>query len=562
MGRLIIPHAPRAEFADVVLAMGEKVFAEDEEREYNGDGVTPGGLPVGGGKGFSAVSSYGTLLGDTASRAALVAGLAAVGYQGSLIIDQDISVGTSPVPNPGAELIGRHAVAYTPAGTGGRRVQNKAGRSWDQLQWGREYLFRFLNRLHAGSAISVALIGDSNTAAYAGAEIKGLLEGVAGLTVTNYGVSGTTFEQWRTNTGGINGTGKDMASVLAANPDIIIDLYGGTNDPYYGGTVDSYLNSKRTAYTSIRASKPIDQLSIVLCTAASQNDGGAMGVEGGEKRDELYTHKVRAGIIDLAEEFQCAFFDKAGRLPDAFVDFGTATLSNTWLDGARVHTLNAHTKIIAQELYEFVIPSAYRVGSGGGVTNLSGSTLSKLAADLPSTYPLGLSILRTGAGFPINGFIYTFKSVNNGECFQFVVGYLGDGTFAYRTSNLSPPTGWGSFYTIGGASADVVPATGWSLPGSAENMKGVSASGTGHGDGYLVPSGAAAPLTVGMDIATLPAGQRPARVRWWAELLCWDGMGTWEKVRATIATDGRITAQQVTTINVVRIYLKDSWPTT
>ena len=244
----------------------------------------------------------------------------------------------------------------------GRVPAVRVGHEVSRLDFGRERLFRWLNQL-AGRRPQVAVfVGDSNTEGRWGAAVAALFAGLSGVTTINNGLSGTTVSQWANNTGAIAGTGRGLASVLGAAPDLLVIAYGGTNEPLFGVDPEGYLADLDAALTTIRSSAngSVGRLSIVLVTAATQGSGVAR-FAGGETTDEYFLARARRGIAALAHKHVCAFFDRAGRFPDSTVDLVSGSIgANTWLDDNRLHTLGAHTTLLARSFFNWIAPSEIR----------------------------------------------------------------------------------------------------------------------------------------------------------------------------------------------------------
>lgn len=320
-------------------------------------------------------------------------GLTAVGIGGAIYMDEDENLGTSPVTDPGVEILGNHFAYFSPTGNGslgntiGRRPQNAASRHWAQLEWGQEYLMPFLKLVQSGaSPIKVALCGDSNTSGQVGARLAVLLARIPGLVITNYGYGGQTADNWVNATGGFASgqpaENSSLAHVKADNPDLVV-LCFGTNEPsninnYHHYSADAVTNHNAAiadALAQLRAnesdnpSKP----AIVLCTPSMMGEG-TTNTATTEKRDELFAARLRAGTIANAKQYGCAFFDK-NRYSDANVDFPAASggYQNFMLDDARLHTQYALTELLAQEICEFIL-APWRTGTFFKPTFMGGAT--------------------------------------------------------------------------------------------------------------------------------------------------------------------------------------------
>lgn len=544
------------------LAASATATAEASEATALASAATADAAAANVTKRLPGVTAYGSVASTGAASTTLAAAYSAQGVGGTVVADADFSTGSTAPDNPGVAIIGSKTAWYAPTTTGsggfvgGGRVINKPGREPSLRTFGQETLIpRFLNRLKAGSSINIALAGDSNTIAYSGPVLAGLLTGLSSnITVNNFGVSGTDVHQWITNTGGISGTGKDLTSVLATLPDLLVIRYA-TNSPYYGRDAASYLASLETALSTIRASAngSVQQLSIVVCSGHPMNDAAAMAVESGEKRDERYNARIRPGIMALCEKYQCCFSDCYGRFPDAFVDFASGPAQNSMLDAARVHAQNALIDMIAQAVYEDIVPSVYR--SGASIPNPPGGTVIKLVTDAPNTYPKGFSIYRASAGWPINGFVHTVHPADGQYPMQYNFGFSGEAYLYVRNSSGAAPGTWGAWRLIGQVTTAVASFGSGFSNGFGVEALGVTLDGAdGIISGYIGQTAAA--ITAGQTLCTLPTGNRPPSGRpqdifVWA----WDGTGVRELLPAIIATTGVITTTKASTSTTVqRVY--------
>lgn len=249
----------------------------------------------------------------------------------------------------------------------GTLVENVAGMDTSRLEFGLAWLFRWLNGLKAGTAMSVGLIGDSNTESYRGPLLAALLAQVPNITVVNYGVGNTTLKQFNEKTGAYASNGKAIDAVIAAGHDLIVCNFDGTNTPAVdiGGNPQTFATDLDVLMTAIRGSAngSPGRCGVVLCTSSTQADGtanaGTMW-----KRDMLFKAYTRPIVAAAAKAYNCAFFDLGARLPEAVVDFAANSVgADTWMTSNRLHPLNAHNDLLAQALFEYLVPSVYRNAS-------------------------------------------------------------------------------------------------------------------------------------------------------------------------------------------------------
>jgi len=246
-------------------------------------------------------------------------------------------------------------------------VENAAGMEATRLEFGLAWLFRWLNGLKAQSVMSVGLIGDSNTAGYRGAILQTLLTQIPGITVVNYGEGGTTLNQFVNKTGPFASNGKALDAVLAAGHDLIVSSWDGTNTPAVdaNGSPATFATDMDAMMAAIRGSAngSPGRCSVLLCTSSTQADGADWAPTTGStwKRDALFKMFTRKIVTDAAKKWNCAFFDVGGRLPEAIVDFAGGSVGvNTWMTDNHLHTMNAHSDLLAQHMFEYLVPSVYR----------------------------------------------------------------------------------------------------------------------------------------------------------------------------------------------------------
>lgn len=97
----------------------------------------------------------------------------------------------------------------------------------------------------------------------------------------------------------------------------------------------------------------------------------------------------------------------------------------------------------------------------------------------------------------------------------------------------------------------VTPAAGYSLPGSAEDMKSTVSGDLVIGNGYINVTTPGA-IAAGTTIATLHSYHTPITQAWGVQILAYTG--SWQFAHAIITTSGVITTQEALTGSVSRIY--------
>lgn len=424
---------------------------------------TSSGATVQDALGFNvqSVGSFGALTPAATAATTLATAISTLGRGADLFVKSDLNIGTAYVTNNNVEIHGNPAY-YNTADGGGNRPVNYWGR--DRLMhFGREQLARLYYLLDTNASVSIGMIGDSNTESYVGPILEALLEGVSGITVTNYGVSSTYEAEWLNETGvfatGQPSASKNFTAVMAANHDLIINGYGGTNDPAFGRTAAQFLTTKRASLAAIRAAKGDPGAVGILQLTANTQNAGASG------RDPLFLSQVNAGMRQIVQDPSIAagFFDKTAELPDPFPDFAVSGFSNKWLDSARVHTQFGHTTIMAQLIFEWLIPGCYRgAGTTAVVTPGTGFTLPAsekmvgtkagntvvgggyIAMTTPAALTLGQTIATLPVGYrPVTRAVAMLALFNGGLPTQWEynvpVQILSDGTINVGVASVMSP---------------------------------------------------------------------------------------------------------------------------
>lgn len=508
--------------------------------------------------GLPAFSGFGPIALPSDARNTLQAAVSSLSVGGYLYVDQAASIGTTSLATKGVTLLGK-PITFEDANGLGRRLINKWGRE-RRTHFGEEYLARWYYLLDVRANSVVVIVGDSNSEGYVGAALEQLLSALPGVTVYNCAISGSYEAQWLNETGpyavGQPGHSKGFSAVMAMEPDLIINGFGGTNDPYYGRDAAMFLASKRQTVEAIRAN-PLGirgACSVVLCTANAQRNGA-------DNRDEAFLAEVNPGIAALCDEpeIEMAFFDKNALFASGTPDWNTGGFSYKWIDEPGVHTQYAHTTLLAQALYEFLVPSAYRAGTTAG--SMFGNPTDGLETGLePADFPLGLTQSRVVTpDYPLNGWVLTSSPESSGGSFPLQVnwGFGGDGLSVW-VRRAADSTTWGGWFEVSGIRTSLVtPAAGFSLPGTNEDMKTMKQGRAVFAQGYLTMDTPAA-LTTGTTLATIAATDHPVIYKWWCDIVVWDG-STWEQLRGRVTTFGELTVQEDGTLVPVRIYIDDSW---
>lgn len=213
---------------------------------------------------------------------------------------------------------------------------------------GQEYLYAFHTKLMAGTSASMVFSGDSTTEGgptHATGEYlidqtvlnQGQARGHK-LTATNAGHSSKHTGEW---------VSTYLAGDLALNPDLYVVRWG-LNDPFYGRTISDFETSLRSGLTTIRASKTVAQMAVLLMVPNTANDTP-------NGRDAAWLEQVRGVVRQAAEDFQCAFIDTYTLWTDA------ANAAGLWMDdpfgdGRAIHPKNVMNSWIGSEISRLVFP--------------------------------------------------------------------------------------------------------------------------------------------------------------------------------------------------------------
>jgi lysophospholipase L1-like esterase len=226
----------------------------------------------------------------------------------------------------------------------------------DSTLFGREYLYAFTKKLMTTGAVpTIVLAGDSTTAGDGIIDpnyfLQNLLRQIItrnfrDATIYNDGVSGSNTEQWRTTY---------LTGQLARTPDLMIIRYG-INDG--AGNRAGFETSLRSALATIRASRAVSSLAILLMSPNSTNDTP-------NGRDETW-YKIAVPIIrKAARDYQCTFLD-------TYTAFRDSTNAGAWMDdpygdGRHIHPRDALNLVIANQIAEAIFPHSVRAVLGKGL---------------------------------------------------------------------------------------------------------------------------------------------------------------------------------------------------
>lgn len=434
--------------------------------------------------------------GATNADAALAAAIAA-GRQFNLPAGDYLVTG---VTNPlGVEMHGDGRLIK--AVTGGRQQLSSDCDRGSHL-FGQEYLYAFHTKLLAGfQGAKVVCSGDSTTSGlYPGLDEPYYLNQMVASTAADRGFSVESVNSGKFGKYTAEWLSTYLTEDMALNPDLYIVRWG-LNDPLVSGrTLAAFAADLRQGLANIRASKPLNQLSILLMTPNSTADTAA-------GRDEAWHEKVRLIYRQAARDYKCAFIDTYALWRDSRVAAGL------WMDdiggGVALHPKSVMNVWISSRIGEFIYPQ-------GLCTRVATKTVN--VNDPPSSYPLGYSTRlddNTFAG--VAGMVTTFRGVN-GVCFQIVnsafdASILNNG---YPVAQVAMRSGlylklendtidrWHTTWDTQ-PSVDIPLSAGWVMF-SATNKPRASKSNNVVTLSGCIKSGR---VTAGTVIATLPAGFRP-----------------------------------------------------
>jgi hypothetical protein len=307
-------------------------------------------------------------------------------------------------------------------GPGFVEASNVVKTAWGRrypLSFGSELLWAFQSRVKAGNTYRATFTGDSTTAGTnvsAGYKVDELFlkcaqrMGGIGCTTVNRGQSGKSTADWISTY---------VAGDLAPQPHLLVVRWG-INDGYTAGanlTPAQSIANIRTGLAACRAAYGLKDMAIILCTPNSTSDSA-------QGRDERFYEQIIHGYRQAALDYQCAFLDLYSLCQDSRGG-SYATLNSaaqTYMDdpsanGSAIHPGDTMATVIASALADLAFRGLEMIY--GGVSIDRGTFYTKLGADLPSTYPVGLSIFRSGitgaTPFIRDGFVHTINSCDDGQ---------------------------------------------------------------------------------------------------------------------------------------------------
>ncbi len=525
--------------------------------------------------------------GVTSDQTAVVNAIAS-GFE-SIRVNDNAKFLVGSLSNPlGVEFEGSGHIVQ--AITGGLRKLNSYG-DLNKYVCGQEFMAAFHNLLIAqhttptrkpimvfsGDSTTYGIGGNGVTTEYtisellkAAGEEKGL-QSPYGLSSINRGQPGANTEQWRTTY---------LAGDLAANPDLLV-LRWGINDPGWlkNGTtppldsgqsypnrrdVNDFITSLRSGLTTIRASRSIASLSIVLMTPNSTYDTP-------NARDALWYEQITPGIKQAARDFGCVFIDTYAYLRDS------SQAANVWMDdpfgdGRGIHPLNVMNMWIAGLMSSVIFPEGFENKLGrANVRNIGGAEDVGDVTRAPSYYKYGVTIGRAavagagGTAWLFDGGVVTIRSQDE-IVIQINYPYKTADTprrYAYRMGRAislgaGAAAGWESWQYFGEAAFGVTAASGYTVPGTG-GMRTVINGSVVTAEGYITMNTPAV-LGANTTVATIAAGYRPVQDAFYGIATVWNG-SLFETVRCRVNSTGELVIYNGTTLAANRIWLNASWTT-
>ncbi len=321
------------------------------------------------------------------------------------------------------------------------------------------------------------------------------LLGFKNVQVINRGQSGKSMRQYVTE-GYLEGD-------LALNPDLLV-LRWGDNDFGQGRTLEQLLADTKSALTTIRASKDVDQLSVVLCVPTSMND-----VENNRTQYNLET--LVQPLKQLAREFKCASLDCYSILQDSH------NAAGRWMDldhGRAIHPGDVMQEHLQQALAELIFsPGVDWVNNGVRNHSAASTDTIRNLTDLPATFFDGVTLCRfapsagNALGTPFDGWALTIKQADSAVV-QWIFPLPGATAGLGVTCRLGFNNVWSTVMLGGRVSGAGLLQNGFTnAPGGSPGLQYWWAfDGTLHLAGMV----GAGTLTDGTVVFTLPAGYRPA----------------------------------------------------
>jgi lysophospholipase L1-like esterase len=370
----------------------------------------------------------------------------------------------------------------------------------------REHLYRAYSKLFLGPAgasgvVNIITYGDSTVANFVA---SGFLDGqywtenlipelfaARGLNATcvNKAVAGTSWSDL------------PALSDVGSSVDLMIIKYG-INDAINPvstrlQTMLANMRAKLSAIRSAAGGSPATLSIIVMGPNAT--------VDPANGRDEKWYEQLRNPIIDVCNQYGCAYFDTYAWLKDLRQGAG-----GNWMDlvsGVSVHPLDIGKAWQYGGMIDAFFPFGHieRFRSNRFVStgvNMAAAVLS----DLPPAYTTGITLktCQSAGGWPVDGAVETMRAVDGytiQRCYNFAQG-AGNAPLTYtRTGTGGSWSPWSSVAVLLTLSNGGSSLGGYQAAAARRNMEGVVKL-TGVITGGTVANGTT--------IMTLPAGYRPS----------------------------------------------------
>lgn len=502
------------------------------------------------------IKDFGGIGDGLTSDQTAVANAIASGFKSIRVNDNSNFLVTSLSNTKGVDLDGLGNIVKSITG-GLQKLNSYADKH--KYVFGQEYMAAFHNFIMSPNRVPVVVCsGDSTTAGdgtTTGYRINELIKTAAYATglQTRYGISSLNYGRSGKNTADWVST--YLAQDLAANPDLLVLRWGINDGP--SQDVNAFITNLRSGLATIRASRSVSSLSILLMSPNSTSDTP-------NHRDEMWYEQIVPAIKQAARDYQCTFIDTYGYLRDAR-PAADVWMDNPYADGRAIHPLNVMNLWIAGIIQSVVFPEGLRSGFGkANFRNTGGSEDLGDGNRLPSFYPYGTSLGRATTNFPLDGSVLTIRHVDE-VVLQFNFPYQNAqiNTVAVRAGRAATLSGeaegWGVWMYIGGGTSAVTAATGWTNPG-AGGMRAALSGKVVNVDGYLsmnIPATLAANTVVGY----VPTGYRPTVDSFYGVCTVWNGSTFAAYPCRVSAGDGSVTVLTATTIAANRVWLNVSYST-
>jgi len=337
-----------------------------------------------------------------------------------------VPVGTDAVRTSGRNVLGLGISDYTKVPSGPAtefRAQSQDGRWFERLDldpgrflFGFDNLGSFRNRIADGiSGNNIVMTGDSTTEAAIGADSSFIPTDLLLRESRNRGA----FIQKFYNRGQSGKRTSDWLSTYLAGdltaasggPGQLMIIRWGTNDadnvlsggPYTPAQTVANIDS---ALTTIRASYPLNQLSILLM---------APNASVGRGRNEEYNEELCYRLKQLSYKHHTAYFDTYNFARDVRANIGISW-DDSFGDGtAGIHPRGHITGLIYKAVADFLFEGLGRF-KRNNFMNLGSSDRTLAASTLPASYEYGVTIDRalTAQGFPgaYDGEVVSFRGAD------------------------------------------------------------------------------------------------------------------------------------------------------